>query len=67
MGNAIELIKKNGLTLKDVIACREDMLSYLTGKGVPKSTAFKISEAVRKGKGVNPDNEKIMLANNVPD
>ena len=71
-GNAEALVK--GLIdgfpkveFKDVIGCRDDIMIYLIAKGVPAADAFKIMEQVRKGKGINDDQVKLMKDNNVPD
>ena len=39
---------------------------YLINKGVEKKHAFKIMEKVRKGKGLEPDDEEAMKAAGVP-
>ena len=51
-GNAQEYIKSGEADIKSVIATRDDIMSYLIQKGLPNSKAFKIMEAVRKGKGL---------------
>ena len=40
---------------------------YLIKQGLPPDKAFKIMESVRKGKGLKPEQEEIMRANNVPE
>ena len=42
-------------------------MTYLINKGVESSLSFTIMESVRKGKGLKPEWEEAMLANNVPD
>ena len=65
-GNAEELIKK-GILLKDVIGCRDDIMSRLLTYDLEPLSAFNIMEKVRKGKGLKPDEEKLLKDHNVPD
>ncbi|MBE6124272.1 MAG: PolC-type DNA polymerase III [Erysipelotrichaceae bacterium] len=65
-GNAEELIKSGVCTIKTVIGCRDDIMVYLMHKGLEPGTAFKIMEAVRKGKGLTPEFEEVMKDHNVP-
>lgn len=67
LNNAQELVRNGTCELKDVIGCRDDIMVYLMHKGLEPSLAFKIMESVRKGKGLTPDMEEEMKANNVPD
>lgn len=48
-GNAQDLIKSNVATMGEIIATRDDIMTYLISKGLPKATAFDIMEKVRKG------------------
>ena len=64
--NAAELIK-NGRTIREVIGCRDDIMTYLISKGVPSNIAFATMEDVRKGKKVKEEFAKILRANNVPE
>ena len=50
-----------------LIGCRDDIMFNLMQKGVDASKAFKIMEAVRKGKGVTPEMAKTMTDANVED
>lgn len=65
-GNAQEYIKSGEANIKTVIATRDDIMSYLIQRGLDNSEAFKIMEAVRKGKGLKPDWESDMREHNVP-
>lgn len=65
--NAEELIANEGLTLKDVIGCRDDIMTYLIAKGMPAKESFDIMEKVRKGKGLTETWIADMRANNVPE
>ena len=66
-GNSDELIKKGITTLQDVIGCRDDIMTYLSEKGISNSVAFMIMEDVRKGRGLKEEYEATMRANKVPD
>ena len=47
--NAEHLIKNKICSVSEVLATRDDILVYLTSKGMDKYTAFRIMESVRKG------------------
>ncbi|QZX49227.1 PolC-type DNA polymerase III [Mycoplasma sp. E35C] len=59
-GNAADLILYKNYRLDEVIACRDDIMTYLSGIGIEKKTAFSIMEDVRKGKKLKPEYEKVM-------
>lgn len=66
-GNAEELIQKKTVTLDKVIGCRDNIMLDLIHWGVDSSMAFRVMEDVRKGKGIKPDDEKVLQQNkNVP-
>ena len=64
-GNAEELIKQ-GIALADVIGCRDDIMSRLMEYKLESKDAFSIMEHVRKGKGLTPEEEELMLTHEVP-
>ena len=74
-GNAQDLILKDGLTLREVIACRDDIMVGLHEKyGLDYSDTFQIMETVRKGNFCKPGFEEkrakytaLMQEHGVPD
>lgn len=70
--NAKELFENKVCELKDIPATREDIYNHLVSCGVEKPLAFKIMQAVRKGRfmrsGLNKDPEVInaLSSNNIP-
>lgn len=65
--NAEDLIKNGVATIDELISCRDDIMNYLMIKGVDKSNAFKIMEAVRKNKELKQEELDIMKEHGVPD
>ncbi len=67
LGNAQTLLQEGKATISTAICTRDDIMVYLILKGIESETAFTIMESVRKGKGLKPEWEQIMLEHNVPD
>ncbi len=67
VNNAQDLVRNNVVTIKDVIATRDDIMNYLLMQGLEPLTSFKIMEKVRKGKGLTEEDIADMKAKNVPD
>ncbi|MGE5416638.1 MAG: PolC-type DNA polymerase III [Acidobacteriota bacterium] len=65
--NAQELIRDETATLTDVIATRDDIMTFLIHKGLEKKQAFKIMENVRKGKGLSQEEIEIMSGKEIPE
>ena len=63
--NAKDLIEE-GIALKDVIGCRDDIMITMLQYELPSKASFDIMEKVRKGKGLTPEHEQLMLDHNVP-
>ncbi len=65
-GNAEDLVDSKTATLQEVIGCRDDIMTYLIGKGLPAGVSFAIMEDVRKGRGLKPEYEEAMTTHGVP-
>ena len=63
----MELVKSGKATISTAICTRDDIMIYLINKGVESALAFTIMESVRKGKGLKPEWEEAMKAQDVPD
>ncbi len=66
LNNAQDLIREKKATIKEVICTRDDIMIYLIYRGIEAKMAFNIMEAVRKGRGLEPEWEEAMRANKVP-
>ena len=66
LGNARDLITSKTASVDQTIGCRDDIMIYLISCGIPEKRAFKIMEAVRKGKGLPDGAEQEMIDANVP-
>ena len=66
-GNAEKLIQDGKATLREVIGCRDDIMTYLMKQQIDSKISFAIMEDVRKGKGLKPEYVEIMKAHKVPD
>ena len=67
LGNAQTLIQEGKAVISTAICTRDDIMIYLIQKGIDHEKSFKIMESVRKGKGLTPDWESLMIEHNVPD
>ncbi len=65
--NAQELINQGICDISHVIGCRDNIMNDLIRYGLENALAFKIMEAVRKGKGLTPEWEEEMRRHEVPD
>ena len=67
LGNAQDLIKDGVCDISQVIGTRDGIMLDMIRHGLENSMAFKIMEAVRKGKGLTPEWEAAMREHNVPE
>lgn len=66
-GNAQDLIRSQTCTLKNVIGCRDSIMTVLIQRGISNKEAFDIMERVRKGRGLKADQEAKMREHKVPE
>ena len=66
LGNAKDLITSGTAKVNEAIGCRDDIMIFLISKGFKDTRAFKIMEAVRKGKGLPEGAEDEMKEHGVP-
>lgn len=70
LGNAQDLIKSGTCTISEVVGTRDNIMLYLISTGIDNSTAYKITEFVRKNKnGLPLSNEMVetMREKNIPE
>ena len=67
LGNAKDLIVKEGIPVNQAIGCRDDIMIFLISCGMPEKRAFKVMESVRKGRGLPDGAEDEMRTAGVPD
>ncbi|MDR1065393.1 MAG: PolC-type DNA polymerase III, partial [Oscillospiraceae bacterium] len=66
-GNARDIIMNKVADISETIGCRDDITLYLVAKGMEARRAYKISEAVRKGRGVEGGDSAEMTRLGVPE
>jgi DNA polymerase-3 subunit alpha (Gram-positive type) len=66
LNNAQDLVRAGTANLSEIICTRDDIMSYLIHREVPKKSAFSIMESVRKGKGLTPEWEALMEEHKIP-
>ncbi len=67
LGNAKDLITSGTAKVNEAIGCRDDIMIFLISKGFKDTRAFKIMEAVRKGRGLPDGAEDEMKEHGVPE
>ena len=66
LGNAKDIILEKTADISETIGCRDDIMLYLISMGFDERYAFKISESIRKGRGLPDGAEDEMLTRGVP-
>ncbi len=67
LGNAKDLIMNKTASVKETVSCRDDIMLYLIAQGMEEKRAFKIMEAVRKGRGLPDGAPEEMKSIGVPE
>ncbi|HBG16403.1 MAG TPA: PolC-type DNA polymerase III, partial [Firmicutes bacterium] len=67
LGNAQDLIKNKQATLSEVISTRDNIMNDLIFRGVPPKSAFTIMEKVRKGRGLEEEDVRLLKENHIPE
>lgn len=67
LNNAKDLIDNKTCELKDVIATREDIMTYLLHAGLENDFSFFTMEKVRKGKPLTEEDEAKMRSHGLPE
>lgn len=65
LGNAQKFIAEGKATISTAICTRDDIMTYLIGKGMDKELSFTIMESVRKGKGLKEEWKPLMKEHGV--
>jgi len=66
LGNAKDLIENKVATVAQTISSRDDIMLYLISQGMKDRAAFKVSESIRKGRGVPKGMDEEMKQLSVP-
>lgn len=65
--NAQNLIREGVTDLSNVIATRDDIMSYLMLQGIDSGDAFRIMEQVRRGRGLTEEDESLLRQFKIPE
>ena len=65
--NAQDLIRQGVTDLSNVIATRDDIMSYLMLRGLESGDAFRIMEQVRRGRGLSEEDEALLRKFEIPE
>lgn len=56
-----ENLVSEGKELTDIVSCRDDVMLYLISQGFEREEAYKISEGIRKGKGLTEEQYDMLI------
>lgn len=65
--NAQDIIRSGITDLSNVIATRDDIMSYLMLRGLEAGDAFRMMEQVRKGRGLSEDDMALLRKSEIPE
>ena len=65
--NLQKLMKSGTVAQDDIIATREHCLRYLMRNGVGSEDAFRITESVRKGRGISDEDKHLLEMSGIPE
>ena len=65
--NLDELMKGGVIVQDDIIATREQCFRYLRKNGIGSEDAFRITESIRKGRGISDDDKKLLEMSGIPE
>lgn len=60
-----EVLLKEGKDVSEIVSCRDDVMISMMSKGIERKYAFKVSERIRKGIGLTPEQYDFLLEKDI--